>query len=76
MPTIHSEYVAINYEINDKIKWTNFTFNVGLLISNDKLYGQGLREDSTTLSGWVLAKGNKYLEKEIKPSDPSSPAWV
>lgn len=73
VPTIHSEYVAVNYELNDKIGWKNFTFNVGIVISDDKLYGQGLSPDSTTLSGWTRARGNKYLEKEIKPSDTLQP---
>jgi len=73
VPVIHSEYVATNYEINDKIKWQSFTFNVGLVISDDKLYGSGLREDSTQLSGYVLARGNKYLEKEIKFADTLQP---
>ena len=73
VPVIHSEYEAVNIEINDKIRWRSFTFNVGAVVSNDKLYGQGLAEDPTSLSGWVLAKGNKYLEKEIKPADTLQP---
>jgi hypothetical protein len=73
VPPIHSEYVALNYELNDKIKWQNFTFNVGMIFSNDKLYGQGLSPDSTTASGYVQARGNKYLEKELKISDTLQP---
>lgn len=73
VPTIHSEYIAQDIELNDKIRWRQFTFNVGLLMSNDKLYGQGLRENGATLSGWELANGNRYLEKEIKFSDTFQP---
>ena len=73
VPPIHSEYEVINYEINDKIKWQNFTFNVGLVLSDDKMYGSGLREDSSTYSGYVQARGNKYLEKEVKLSDTLQP---
>ncbi len=36
-----------------------------LIASNDTLYGQGLREDSSTISGYVLAPGNKYKMHEI-----------
>ena len=34
-------------------------------MSQDTLYGQGLREDSSTLSGYVSAPGNKYKMYEI-----------
>jgi hypothetical protein len=73
VPPIKSDYVSQTLELNDKIKWQNFTFNVGLLVSNDKLYGQGLRENAGTLSGYELASGNRYLEKEIKFSDTLQP---
>jgi len=36
-----------------------------VLASNDKLYGQGLREDASTLSGYVAAPGNKYEMYEV-----------
>ncbi len=58
---IHSEYKSQSIEINDAIRWQNVTFNAGVLMSRDRLYGQGLREDSSTLSGYVSAPGNKYL---------------
>ena len=72
IPTIHSEFVSTNYEINDKIRWRNFTFNVGLVLSNDKFYGSGL-QPAATVSGYVLARGNKYLEHEVKISDTLQP---
>jgi len=71
--TIHSEYLSQNIEINDTIRWNNWSFNAGVLVSNDTLYGQGLREDSSALSGYVSAPGNKYemyevpWDKQIQP---------
>jgi hypothetical protein len=62
---IHSEYVSHNIELNDTIKWKDFSFNVGVLLSNDTLFGQGLREDPSTLSGYASAPGNKYNMYEI-----------
>jgi hypothetical protein len=65
VPTIHSEYLSHSIEINDTIRWGNFTFNAGVLASNDSLFGQGLREDGSTLSGYVAAAGNKYEMLDI-----------
>jgi hypothetical protein len=62
---IHSEFQSHNLELNDTIKWGNWTFNLGVLMSRDTLYGQGLREDSSTLSGYVSAPGNKYEMYQI-----------
>jgi hypothetical protein len=62
---IRSSYGSQSLELNDTIRWKNWTFNAGLLASNDTLYGQGLREDSSTLSGFVAAPGNKYKMYEI-----------
>jgi hypothetical protein len=72
-PGIHSEYQSQNFELNDKIRWQKFTFNVGVLFSDDKLYGQGIRNDPTTASGYSLAPGQKYLEHEIKWKDTMQP---
>lgn len=62
---IRSEFRSNNIEVNDTIKWGNWAFNVGVLASDDTLYGQGLREDPSTLSGFVSAPGNKYKMYEI-----------
>ena len=70
---IRSEFHSDNFEVNDTIRWGNWSFNAGVLLSNDKLYGQGLREDSSAPSGFVLDPGNKYemyevpWEKQIQP---------
>ncbi len=56
VPPIHSEYQSLNIEVNDTINFNNLSFNVGLLMSYDKLYGQGLKEDSSTISGYVAGR--------------------
>jgi hypothetical protein len=72
-PATHSEYQSHNFEMNDTIKWQDWTFNVGVLLSKDTLYGQGLREDSSTLSGYVGAPGNKYTMYELPLSKMIQP---
>lgn len=70
---IKSRYRSQSVELNDTIKWSNWTFNVGVLFSNDTLYGQGLREDSSTLSGYVSAPGNRYKMYELGWGDMIQP---
>ena len=65
VPKIHSEYVSQSFEANDTIRLQRWTFNVGALFSNDKLYGQDLRADSAAVSGYVLSRGTKYLEYDL-----------
>ncbi len=65
IPAIVSKYRSQSIEVNDTIRWNRWTFNAGLLMSNDKLYGQGLKEDKSTVSGFVLAPGNTYKMYEI-----------
>ena len=70
---IHSEYQSQSFELNDQVRWKNLTINAGVLASQDTLYGQGLKNDYTTLSGYVSAPGNKYkmytipFKKMIQP---------
>jgi hypothetical protein len=70
---IKSQYRSQSIEVNDTIKWSNWTFNVGVLFSNDTLYGQGLREDASTLSGYVSAPGNRYKMYELGWGDMIQP---
>ncbi|RLE32974.1 MAG: carboxypeptidase regulatory-like domain-containing protein [Acidobacteria bacterium] len=70
---IHSEFKSQNIEINDVIKVNKWTFNLGLVMSNDEMYGQGLKKAEGTVSGFELAPGNMYLMKEIDFSDTVSP---
>lgn len=58
--SIISSSETYNLEINDTIEYGDFTYNIGVLISKDILYGQGLTPNSANSSGWALAPGNKY----------------
>jgi hypothetical protein len=61
VPPIHSEYRSQSIEVNDAMRWRDLTVNVGLLASNDIMYGQGLRKDSSaTLTGYRVEAGTKY----------------
>jgi hypothetical protein len=65
VPAIHSEIKSRDIELNDIITHGNWTFNAGVIFSNDKLYGQGLTENSSNLSGFELCATCRYLMKEI-----------
>ena len=73
IPEIHSEYRSHSIEINDVIRAGNWTFNAGLLASNDTLFGQGLRNDDSTVSGYVLSRGTKYEMYDIPFADMLQP---
>ncbi len=73
IPAIHSETKSQNIELNDTIHWNDFTFNVGVLLSEDKLYGEGLKKNDSNISGFELAVGNRYLMKKISFSDMIQP---
>ncbi|MDQ3488420.1 MAG: carboxypeptidase-like regulatory domain-containing protein [Acidobacteriota bacterium] len=63
---IVSEYISKNIEVNDAIKWNRLTLNLGVVASNDTLFGQGLREDSSRpLTGMVAAPGMRYEMYDI-----------
>ncbi len=66
VPKIHSEYRSKSFEVNDAVTWKDFTFNLGLLASNDTLYGQGLQNDDSTLSGFVKATGTTSDSRKYK----------
>ncbi len=66
VPTIHSEFRSQSFEANDTMTWKNWTYNVGLLASNDTLYGQGLNNSAGTLSGYVLATGTTVGARQYK----------
>jgi len=65
VPGIHSEFESQSVEINDSIRLGVWTFNAGLLASNDILYGQGLRKNNANLSGFSPAPGHKYEMYEV-----------
>ena len=72
VPTIHSEFKSQNIEINDTIRWNDWSFNVGVLFSEDTLYGQGLAE-ADNYAGFVGSPGTQYemhkfgLDEMIQP---------
>ena len=53
--------------------WKNFSFNAGLIMSRDTLYGQGLQDDSSTLTGYMLSPGTKYTMYKIPFSKQLQP---
>ena len=63
---IHGEYRSQSFEFNDTIKWRNWSFDAGILMSNDTLYGQGLTEDPSTLSGYRLSTGTTPEDRQYK----------
>jgi hypothetical protein len=71
--TINSSYESQNIEINDTIRFDNWTFNVGLLVSNDALFGQDLRANPGNLSGFELSPGSKYKMYELDFADMLQP---
>ncbi|PHR90858.1 MAG: TonB-dependent receptor [Robiginitomaculum sp.] len=62
-------------EINDTYENGDWTFNFGVLISNDVLFGQGLREKSGTISGFEVAPGNQYKMHETDWKDMIQPRF-
>ena len=70
---INSVSESLNFEFNDTIIDGDFTYNVGVLISKDTLYGEGLREKSGTVSGFELAPGNQYKMHETEWKDMIQP---
>lgn len=72
IPVIHSEIKTTNVELNDTIRWNNWSFNVGVLASHDRLYGQGLKPADNE-AGFVASPGNKYLMHDTGFSDMIQP---
>ncbi len=70
---IFSYMENFNFEINDTIEHGDFVYNIGVLVSKDIYYGQGLRENGSTLSGYELAPGEKYKMYETDWKDMIQP---
>ena len=77
---IESSIETVSFELNDEIRFGAFTVNAGILLSQDVLYGQGLRRQGGTVSGFVLAPGEKYRMATIRWQDMIQPrlgfAWA
>ena len=63
---IHAEYRSQSLEFNDTIKWKNWSFDAGIVMSNDTMYGQGLTEDPSTLSGYRVSTGTTPEDRQYK----------
>ena len=72
-PPIVSTAEMSSFEINDTIEYGDWTFNVGVLVSNDVLFGQGLRPNASNPSGFELAIGERYEMIEMDWSDMIQP---
>ena len=73
--SIKSRAKIQSFEINDTIEQGDFTINLGLLVSNDTLYGQGLKENAASTSGFELAPGNEYKMYEVDWVDMIQPRF-
>jgi len=73
-PSIYSSSELQSFEINDAIEVGDWTFNIGVLVSNDVLYGQGLAKNSSNpVSGFELSPGTTYKMYEVDWSDMIQP---
>ena len=73
VPAITSSTETQNIEIHDTIEDGDFTYDIGVLISNDILYGQGLKNNPNNVSGFELAPGHKYKMYEVDWSEMIQP---
>ena len=73
IPSIHSELRTQSIEINDKIRLKDWTFNIGVVLSNDTLYGQGLKKNSSNVSGFELCIDCIYEMKDVGWDEMISP---
>ena len=72
VPTIHSEFKSQNIELNDTIRMNNWSFNVGVLLSEDTLYGQGLAK-ADNFAGYIASPGTKYKMHKFSFGDMIQP---
>jgi len=60
------------FAFNDTIYWDDWIFDLGFLISQDELIGQGLRKADTS-SGWEESRGTPYVMKKVGFSETFQP---
>ena len=74
-PPIHAEFESQNFEVNDTIRWNDWSFNAGVVVSNDELFGQGLREGGNLPSGFELCADLQVQDARdrLRGSDPAAP---
>jgi hypothetical protein len=70
---IHGEMESQSFEVNDTVRWGDWSFSAGVVVSNDELYGEGLRGGAATPSGFELCATCKYKMREIEWDDLIQP---
>jgi len=75
IPTvINSRSELQSFEINDSIEIGDWTYNIGVLLSNDVLFGSGLAPDaSNPVTGLTQSPGTRYQMYEVDWSDMVQP---
>lgn len=73
VPTIHSELKTQSIELNDQIRLKDWTLNIGVVLSNDTLYGQGLKKNSSNVSGFEPCLDCIYEMKNVGFGEMISP---
>ena len=74
-PVVHSVTEMTSIEINDTIEMGDWTYNVGFLISEDTLFGQGLAKNASNPSGFEIAIGQRYEMQKFDFSDMVQPRF-
>lgn len=70
---INSYTRATSLEINNTVRFGDISLDIGMLVSEDVLYGQGLRSAPGTYSGYVVEPGTKYRMYTIEWRDMIQP---
>ena len=76
IPSILSSSEMQSIEFNDTISVGDWTYNVGVMLSNDVLYGQGLAPapaGTNPITGLVQSPGTKYKMYEVDFKDMIQP---
>jgi hypothetical protein len=76
IPSIYSSSELQSFEINDTITAGDWTYNIGVLVSNDVLYGQGLAQAPAgvnPITGFVQSPGTPYKMYEVDWQDMIQP---
>ena len=70
---INSYTESTSLELNDNVRVGDVAFSLGALVSQDILYGQGLRSAPGSYSGFALEPGAKYRMYTIRWRDMIQP---
>ncbi|HNP64533.1 MAG TPA: carboxypeptidase regulatory-like domain-containing protein [Woeseiaceae bacterium] len=76
IPSIYSSSELQSIEFNDTITVGDWTYNVGVMLSNDVLYGQGLAvapSGVSPITGFVQSPGTEYKMYEVDFKDMIQP---